>query len=245
MYYVQNKSSNLPLYFSAISFKYSKRVKFNVISDLNETEETKKCAYDHSSSTPIYLIVAEAGCYNYGTYLNEIPNYAHLNHFLLSLYPDMNSLFIISFFFLNSFLILIFFEYNTSLVRQFMRGISYLFLSNLILFSIWLLTINTSSKQILHLTDSIAVYLSRFLVWFRFLTMYSHTTRFIAASTRFFAFYYVYINPYLLIFNYCFLCVIFYFHTWYNHWIINKTCLLPIQTIKRVSLIAKSYLEAH
>lgn len=182
------------------------------------------------NATPIYLVVVGKYCYNYGSHLNELPSYIHLNHFLLFLYPDMNCIFMISFFFLNSLLFLVFFEYNTSLVRQLLRGFSYLLLFNLILFSIWLLTINTSSKQLVHLAELIDSYfLSRLLVWFRFIATYNDSTRFLAAACRFFTFYYIYVNPYLLLINYCIFCMLFYAHTWYNFRQAQKKCLLPIQ----------------
>lgn len=154
-----------------------------MISDLTTRPETRACPI--ASTTPIYLVLnGGTVCYNYGTNLNELPTYVHLNQFFLFLFPDMNSVFIISFFVLNSFLVLMFFEYNVSLVRQLLRGLSYLFLFNLILFSIWLLTINTSSKQIVHLTEFVSSYLDRLLVWFRYIIMYNDTTRFLTAALR-------------------------------------------------------------
>lgn len=203
-----------------------------MISDLASRAETRLCQTS-IKYTPIFVLTSgdDPKCYNYGTNLNELPNYIHLNQFFLFLYPDMNSIFVISFFFLNSFLVLIFFEFNESVVRQFMRGLSYLLLFNLILFSIWLLTINTNSKQIVRVTEFAASYIDRLLVYLRYILMYNDTTRFVSAGLRFFAFYYVYVNPYLLAINYCFVCILFYLHTRYNFIMTCKSSLLPIQTV--------------
>lgn len=210
-----------------------------MVSDLTSREETRICVDADVPSkqqyTPIYVVVrtdgdhAHSKCFNYGAHLNELPTYAHLNHFFLFLYPDMNSIFVASFFFLNSLLVLIFFEYNHSLVRQLMRGLSYLLLFNLILFSIWLLTINTTSKHVVHVAEFVAAYVDRLLVCVRFLALYNHSTRFIASCARFVVFYYVHICPPLLFVNYSLVCVLFYVHTRYNFRIASQNSLLPIQ----------------
>lgn len=199
------------------------------MGDLTSRIETRSCDINgqYYSRTPIYVIM-DGQCYNYGTHLNELPNYVNLNQFFGFLYPDMNSIFVISFFFLNSFLVLIFFEYNISLLRQLVRGLSYLFIFNLILFSIWLLAINTSSKQIVRVTEFFTSYLDRLLIWFRYLIMYNETTRFTAACVRFFAFYYVYINPWLLLVNYSLICVFFYIHTRFIFKLAYSRSILPI-----------------
>lgn len=232
VYYLQKNSiAKLPLYYSAISFKYNRRVKFQVVSDLNKTELQSCQKYANQLQTPIFIVIDNVSCYNYGANLNELPNYVHLNQFLSFLYPDMNSIFMISFIFLNSFLLLIFFEYNGSILKQLIRGFSYMFLFNLILFAIWLLTINTTSKELLRLSEFFGSYLDSMFNWFRYFIMYNQTTCFLASSLRFFVFYYVYLNPWLLLVNYLFICLLFYIHTRFHFKQINKNNLLPLQQI--------------
>lgn len=98
LFYFQNNTKTLPLYYSAMSVKYNRRAKFYLIKN----NQVKNCDQLKSTSnrqlTPIYILIDNKYCYNYGSNLNELPNFVYLNQLLLFLHPDMNSIFQISFF---------------------------------------------------------------------------------------------------------------------------------------------------
>ena len=245
IYYVQNETSatknditRVPLYYSSLSVKFNQRAKFHLVrsdqikSHNNDLLLYNKCFNQPNSNikdnlfktpTPIYLIIDDKICYNYGSNLNELPNYQNLNQFLLFLYPDMNNLFSISFLFLNSYLIMFFFEYNRSLLKQLCRGLIYLCLCNFVLFSIWLLTINTNSKQILKISSIINTSLNKSLIWLRYIFMYNDLTQHLISFIRFLVFFYVFIQFYLAVIIYLFFCCLYYIHTRYAFNLINKS----------------------
>ena len=153
---------------------------------MNICFKNSKDAAKSMNKTPIYVIIDDKICYNYGKNLNELPNYQHLNQFLIFLSPDMNNIFLISFLFLNAYLLMFFFEYNKSLVKQLGRGMIYLCICNFILFSIWLLTMNTAnSKELIKVSSLISASLNRLLIWLRYFTMYNETTQQMTAYFRF------------------------------------------------------------
>lgn len=232
LFYFQN-NTQLPLYYSTVSYKYHRRAEFYVIneSDFGRKHELNSCLVYGSQKTPIFVLIEDKYCYNYGTNLNELPNYVNLNLFLLFLYPDMNCMLLISFFFLNSYLILIFFEYNRSLLRQLLNGLIYLLSVNFILFFVWLLAINTSSRELYKFTSYFGAYLDKFLVWLRYIMMYNELTRCTLAMLRFVAFYYVYLNPCLLFVNHMVLSCLFYAHTRYKYLLVNGNNLLPLKLL--------------
>ena len=179
--------------------------------------------------------MSEKTCYNYGTNLNEIPNYAHFNFFLAFLYPDMSNIFLISFFCLNGYLLMFFFDYNHSLARQFIRGFIYFCISNFVLFSIWLLTVNSTCF-------SIAI--NQFLNWLihqtRFLFLFNQITQKLTAYLRFIVFYYVYINPVVSLVLYIVTLVIYYQNTKMLFFKREKKNLLTLLSINN-EIVPKIY----
>jgi E3 ubiquitin-protein ligase RNF103 len=253
LYYIQNETSatknditRVPLYYSSLSVKFNQRAKFHLIksdqigNNNNDLLLYKLCFNQRNSNlkdkllkspTPIYLIIDDQICYSYGSKLNELPNYQNLNQFLLFLYPDMNNLFSISFLFLNAYLIMFFFQYNSSLLKQLCRGLIYLCLCNFVLFSIWLLTINTNSKEILKVSSIINTSLNRSLIWLRYIFMYNDITQHLISYIRFLVFFYVFIHFYLAVFIYIFFCSLYYIHTRYVFNLKHKSNLNSISLI--------------
>jgi E3 ubiquitin-protein ligase RNF103 len=231
LFYVQKslKSKRLPLFYPSLSVKHSRRANFYAIS-LDKFVDTPKLmkkeemlflevcfennlkrfeAHMTQSKTPIFILFDNKLCYNYGDNLNESPNYDHLNHFLLFLYPDLNLTFLFSFIFLNSYLILFIFEYDRSSFKQFLRGVFYLCCFNFFLFSIWLFTINTSQSTRVENRN----FLENLFSILRNSLMKSEFTQKVCPRLRFFIFFYVYIQPHLAMVIYLFVTVVFYFHT--------------------------------
>lgn len=212
-YKASSLSPQIPLYFSTISLKYNRRSKFYHF-DHQMQSSFDRCLHGSTSTetTPIYLVIDDRTCYNYGLNLNEIPSFEHLNLFLLFLYPDANNIFLISFFVLNSYLIMLFFEYNKSLVNQLLRGLMFLCIFNFVLFSICFFS--SEKIRVFSFLNSIA---SEFLVWLRYFMMYNSLTQRIVSHLRFVVFYHIYIQPYFAIVLYALFLVIYYFHTRLNY----------------------------
>ena len=144
-------------------------------------------------------------CYNYGTNLNELPNYLHLNHFLVFLQPDLNNIFSASFVLLNSYLIMLLFEYDKSTCRQLVRGLFYFCACNFLLFSLWLFTMNTSIEK--------ASFLRSLTSLGRTFAMQTSCIQTTFAHLRFVTFFFVYIAPNLAVYLYLSVCLVYYMHT--------------------------------
>jgi hypothetical protein len=204
IFYVQNSSGkqHLPLYFTATGLKYTQRgAQFNFVNS-SHFASTNNCSNVNTNSlrTPLVFVLNSSICYNYGSSLNELPNHATLNLFLLFLYPDTNCLFLVSLFFLNTYLIFLFFEYNESLLKQLLVGLFYFCIVNFCLFAVWLATINSKLESCL-------------ASWLRFALLSSEFMQGLTARLRFSLFYFVNIEPVWLLFAYLTLTSVFYIHT--------------------------------
>jgi len=228
-------TEQIPLYFSAISVKFSRRAQFHYLSK-NNTLIEKLCK--KNKNTPIYVISSEHKCYQYGSNLNELPNYAHFSLFLTFLHPDMNHIFLFSFLILNLFLFMIFFVYNESLLRQILRGLIYSCIFNFVLFSMWLLTMNSNSKAF----TSINSITNNLLYQARYVLMYNNSTQKILAHFRFIFFYYIYVKPLNALIFYLFISVLFYMHS--KHYCSQlKTATLTSDFNKKTKNLRLSLLE--
>lgn len=252
VFYLKNStSSKLPMYYSAMSVKYNRRAMFYSLEKSDFFREkflVKKCFnFDLNSDyekmfllqkSPIYILIDDKYCYNYGTHLNELPNFVYLNQFLLFFSPDMNSIFMISFFFLNTFLILIFFEYNQSILKQIAIGLIYFCIFNFFLLSIWLLTINSSSITELASVLNFNIFF-KVISWLRVFIISNRIMQNFFAFSRFFLFFYIFVRPSFAFFIFIFLSILFYLHT---KRIFTKTVnnLLPLKHNQGISLIVPS-----
>ena len=252
IFYIQNGSFSLPIYYAAMSVKYNNRAKFYRIKNEKLTQKNNDPNVNrlifqcnliknkiHHAKTPIYLIIDKMYCYNYGTNLNELPNYVYLNQFLLFLHPDLNSIFLISFLILNLVLGLAFFNYRKSFLKQLGYALIYLCAFNLILITLWLITTNSQiDKFIPNLRTSI--YLIKIFKWLRLLYISNKILILFLSFIRFFFYYYFYLKPCQATVLYFFLAIFFYFHTrWlklkqdkYQRLKSNSSiALVPIQSI--------------
>ncbi len=223
--YATRSNRQIPFYFSAISLKYNQHAKFYYIT--RRLENSPKQIYNWKfdsvlqsratdSKTPIYLVIDDHTCYNYGANLNELPNYAHLNLFLMFLYPDMNSIFLTSFMVLNAYLLMFFFEYNKSLLKQLGRGLFYVCIFNFALFAIWLMQNHATNSGIKELNDLFSLLntgVSHFGVWCRFFMMYNQLTQAFVAHVRFIFFYHIYIQPLVAVLVYIVVLVVYYWQS--------------------------------
>ena len=225
IFYKRNSdiSPQIPLYFATISLKYNLRAKFyhfEHTTSLNNhqwssSESSQKYLFE---TIPIYLVIDNKICYNYGINLNELPSFTHPNLFLIFLYPDANNIFLISFFVLNSYLIMIFFEYNKSFVKQLLRGLMCLCIFNFTLFSIWLVQnsnfFSTEKTKVLAFLHSMT---NDLFIWLRYFMMYNSITQRFVAHLRFIAFYHIYIQPYSALFLYILFLFMYNLHTRLNY----------------------------
>lgn len=216
------KTSKIPLYFSAISLKYNKRAEFYKFSNIDVNYHWKNndilTKVDTDKTTPIFLVIDDKLCYNYGSNLNELPNFVHLNFFLMFLSPDMNNIFLVSFAVLNAYLLMVLFKYNPSILRQLVSGVMYLCIFNFILFSIWLILQNSTfsweKTRLVALVNSIT---NSVLVLTRYITMYNTATKTSLAHLRFVLFYHIYIQPFIAKALYVIFLMLYYFQTKYTH----------------------------
>lgn len=224
--YIQNGSSKLPIYYSAMSVKYNTRAKFyrintkklsqKVENDENLKRLISQCNLNNDkvylAKTPIYVIIDKSYCYNYGINLNELPNYVYLNQFLLFLHPDLNSIFLISFLFLNFVLVLAFFNYKKSFLKQLGYALVYLCAFNLILITLWLITTNSQiDKLVPNLSTSI--YVIKILKWLRLMFISNSILQLFLSFLRFFFYYYFYLKSWQAVVLYFLLAILFYIHT--------------------------------
>lgn len=209
---ISKLSKHIPFFYTAISIKYNHRAKFYYLENTETIPNIINCKCkslnQKNSNTPIYLVIDNKICYNYGTNLNELPNYTNMNMFLMFLYPDLNSMFLVSFYLLNSFIIMVFFEYNESFMRLLARGVFYLCICNFILISIWLVQ-NANSTEITFLNSVSA----RFFVWYRYIIMSNSLSQRIIAHVRFILYYHIYIQSSTAILSYIVLLILFYMQT--------------------------------
>ena len=237
LFYVESPNKKLPLYYSALSVKHNKRTSFyyvknyekysNIFSLNNKNKEQELfanlCLKEgfksklnfENSNTRIFIIIDDKLCYNYGTNINELPNYPNLNQFLVFLSPDINNIFLVTFILLNIYLVMFFFDYKKSFLKQIGRGLFYLCIFNSVLFSIWLLTMNANSRS--SLTSFPNLYLNKFLILFRFLMFSNELAQSLFSKLRFFLFFYLYIKPVLAFLIYFFVILLFYFHKRFIH----------------------------
>lgn len=220
-------AKTVPLYYSTMSVKYNSRAVFHVTNEEKARLTMPECFSQPKPNnkfnelrlrTPIYLLLKSNEnsvdvCYNYGKNLNELPNYAQFDLFLKFLYPDMNIIFMISFFFLNAYLFMLFFEYNESLLKQLLHGLIYLCIFNFVLFSIWTLLTNASSKELVRVSKLINHTSKNLLVWLRHLMLYNEFSQTLFAHLRYVTFYHVYIQPLAGFLFYLLLSIVYYFHT--------------------------------
>lgn len=211
---ILNVSSHIPFFYTAMSIKYNHRAKFYYLENTEVISNNVNCKYGalnrKNSNTPIYLVIDNQICYNYGTNLNELPNYTNMNMFLMFLHPDLNSIFLISFYLLNSFLVMIFFEYNKSFMRMLARGVVYLCICNFILFSIWLVQNASSNSTDITVFSSIS---ARFFVWYRYVIMSNSLCQQMIAHVRFVLFYHLYIQSSTAFLSYMAFLILYYMET--------------------------------
>ena len=213
-----NVSKQIPLFYSAMSFKYNRRAQFYWLTHAAGDLLQKYCPHSTEDSTvPIYVLIDNKICYNYGSNLNELPNYAHLDFFLTFLYPDTNKIFLMSFFVLNAFLVMIFFEYNESFIRQLLYGLCHLCIFNFVLFSLWMLTINSNVNGLVAVFNLISSNSKRLLVWCRYFMMFNSSTSKCLAHLRFILFYHIYVNTVFAAVSYLAMLIVFYWHTKRNY----------------------------
>ena len=234
LFYVQktNAFKSLPLYYTSLGVKHNRRANFYAVSFdkivkpprvLKKLQDEEKflleTCFDNNvmlfkkqmaqSKTPIFLVMDNKICYNYGQNLNEFPNYAHLNHFLFFFYlVDLNMIFLFGFIFLNSYLILLIFEYDRSSLKQFIRGLLYLCCFNFVLFTICLFAVNSHQMTKMEKSTNLENFAN-----FQFSCFKTELTQNICAYLRFFIYFYAYLQSHLTVVIYLLITITFYFHT--------------------------------
>lgn len=211
--YQTSRFDQLPIYFTASMIKFARMgANLSVVAshvDLN-------CSNQLPHTTPIVLKL-DSTCYNYGASLNELPHYLNLNLFLTFLYPDSDSILLTTLFFLNTYLVFCIFEYRRSLLKQIVYGVVYVFIVNFIVFFLWLILTNLSFLSL----DESFMQLRHFLLTYPLIFK-------LLGCLRFSFFYFIYINPYMLLAVYLVFGIFFYTHTKLKSQKREKSRLLPL-----------------
>lgn len=94
---------NPPLFFAALSIKFTGRIKFGVFTakrDYNKQLQ-KKLKINGNFNMPVYMIIARNQTFVYGQQKPQYANFKYMNSFLKVMQPEMNDVFIISLILIN------------------------------------------------------------------------------------------------------------------------------------------------
>ena len=239
-----------PLYYLALSYKYKRRATFHLVDDVENIESRPhatlfrdKCKATEPATTPVYVLVNNATCYNYGKNINELPNYVQLEQFMLYLAPDANALFVVTFVLLNLYTLFSLFEYEHSrtVSRHVWHSFVRLLLVNCALFLAWLLTASSQTQAVCS-SSSASSYLDRMsppndpmssppphtstsylplanllldkvLARFRQAILQTEWTLALAAHVRLIVYFHVFVQPVLAMLIYLQCGLVYYLHT--------------------------------
>jgi len=119
-----------PLFFAALSIKFTGRIAFGIFNVKNEDMD--------ESDIPAYVVVTPDRKMVYGKRKYEYLNFKSMDAFLSALQPEINDVFLFSLTLVNMFCLLLMMAYQDSWWKVLMGSIWTAVVCNLILFAIWL-----------------------------------------------------------------------------------------------------------
>lgn len=129
--------SEPPLFMSALSVKFSGRVKFGILNTKNSSLRPVL----NVDKLPAYLVIMPERLYLFGQHQGEVLTYKSLELFLRSLTPEMNDIFLVSVILVNMVTILELFLVRGKVWKHVARSTWNIARDNSLLFLLWLLVL--------------------------------------------------------------------------------------------------------